>query len=490
MKYTDDVSSELICVQECACISEQYEKKDGQCIEKNDTATRIEAELSVENLFKGTEKVTPTSTQRFVTKEFSAQITAQKTPAEVPTPKVCSGRICRLDEIITDTLCSLTDQKCGPNMVFRTIVGPLRMKVGISSYKMCIQQCTCDSNEYTKIGGQCIKEKSVPMRKETELSVENLFKGTEKVTPTSTQRFVTKEFSAQITAQKTPAEVPTPKVCSGRICRLDEIITDTLCSLTDQKCGPNMVFRTIVGPLRMKVGISSYKMCIQQCTCDSNEYTKIGGQCIKEKSVPMRKETEFDGEILPKHCAGRVCALDEEIFNAPCSLTGKICGTNMIFNNIGKLLKKNGTVVCFQKCTCMSEEYVKANGQCILSAKGNENMSPALSQRSITERSQFPVQPTIQKISKTHSNYAGRSCERVRDLFCTLTGQTCGDNMVYKTIKRLIYIDDSPEICIQQCKCANKEYTEKDGRCIIRERSVKKNHAHQVTFYCAIAKLP
>ncbi|VDN60951.1 unnamed protein product [Dracunculus medinensis] len=348
MKYTDDVSSELICVQECACISEQYEKKDGQCIEKNDTATRIEAELSVENLFKGTEKVTPTSTQRFVTKEFSAQITAQKTPAEVPTPKVCSGRICRLDEIITDTLCSLTDQKCGPNMVFRTIVGPLRMKVGISSYKMCIQQCTCDSNEYTK----------------------------------------------------------------------------------------------------------------------------IGGQCIKEKSVPMRKETEFDGEILPKHCAGRVCALDEEIFNAPCSLTGKICGTNMIFNNISKLIENNGSEFCIQKCSCMGEEYVRANGQCILPARGNESATPTSTQRSASKHPQFPVQRTIEK---TQSNCIGRSCKRIRDLLCTLTGRKCGDNMVYKTIKRLVYIDDSPEICIQQCKCVSKEYTEKGGRCIIRERSVKKS---------------
>ncbi|VDN54114.1 unnamed protein product [Dracunculus medinensis] len=280
-----------------------------------------------------------------------------------------------------------------------------------------------------------------------------------------------------MTLQESLPKVPTSKACSGRICALDEIITDILCSLTDQKCGPNMAFKTIVGPLYMKVGISSYKICIQQCICDSNEYTKMGGQCIKKSSVAMRNETEFGREILPKHCAGRVCALDEEIFNVPCSLTGKICGTNMIFTKIGKLLKKNGTEVCFQKCTCMSEEYVKANGQCILSTKGNETATPTSTQRSATESK---LQPTMRKFSKTRSskNCVGRTCERIRDLFCMLTDLKCGDNMVYKTIKQLIYNDGSPEICIQQCKCISEEYTKEGGRCIMR--STKKNPAQVI----------
>ncbi|VDN60962.1 unnamed protein product [Dracunculus medinensis] len=228
----------------------------------------------------------------------------------------------------------------------------------------------------------------------------------------------------------------------------------------------------------MKVGISSYKICIQQCTCDSNEYTKMGGQCIKKSSAPMRNETEFAGEILPKHCAGRVCTLDEEIFYVPCSLTGEICGSNMIFNNIGKLLKKNGTEVCVQKCTCMSEEYVKANGQCILSTKGNGTASPALTQRSATEHPQLPVQRTIQKHP---TNCVGRSCERIRDPLCTLTSRKCGDDMVYRAIERLTYIGDYREVCIQQCKCANEEYIEKDGRCIKPKKENQMEAARKAT---------
>ncbi|VDN54074.1 unnamed protein product [Dracunculus medinensis] len=406
----------------------------------------------------------------------------------------CLGQSCAR---IYDPLCVQTGRKCGHNMVYRT-VDKMKYTDDVSPELICIQECTCISEQYERKDGQCIEKNDILTR--NEVPIENLFKEIETTTTTSTQRFVTKEFSAQITAQKSLPKVPTSKACSGRICALDEIITDILCSLTDQKCGPNMAFKTIVGPLYMKVGISSYKICIQQCICDSNEYTKMGGQCIKKSSAPMRNETEFAGEILPKHCAGRVCALDEEIYKVPCSLTGEVCGTNMIFNNIGKLLKKNGTVVCFQKCTCVSEEYVKANGQCILStkgnetatptstqrsAKGNESVAPTATKRSGTEHPQFPIKPTIQQHPETRAKCVGRSCEQIRDPFCKLAGRKCGDNMVYKTIERLIRIDDTPEMCIQQCKCVSKKYTEKGGRCIIRERSVKKNHA-QVTLYCTI----
>ncbi|VDN53930.1 unnamed protein product [Dracunculus medinensis] len=374
----------------------------------------------------------------------------------IPTALLCyAGQSCAQ---IYDRLCMQTGRKCGHNMAYRT-VDRLEYTDDVSPELICIQECACISEQYEKRDGQCIEKNNNSTRNKAEL----------------------------------PIEVPTLKVCSGRICRLDEIITDTLCLLTDQKCGPNMVFKTTVGPLRMKVGISSYQMCIQQCTCDSNEYTKMGGQCIKKSSAPMRNETEFGGEILPKHCTGRVCALDEEIFNVPCSLTGEICGTNMIFNNIGKFLKKNGTEVCIQKCTCMSEEYVKANGQCILPAEGNEIASPSLIQQSAEgNESVIPIStqqstegnesltPTStqqsaegnESLSETPANCVGLSCGKIRDPFCMRTGWKCGDNMLYTTVERLVYIDDSPEICIQQCKCVSEEYIEKDGQCIKQERKV------------------
>ncbi|VDN54292.1 unnamed protein product, partial [Dracunculus medinensis] len=230
----------------------------------------------------------------------------------------CLGQSCAR---IYDPLCIQTGRKCGHNMVYRT-VDKMKYTDDLSPELICIQECVCISEQYERKDGQCIEKNDIPTRNEL------------------------------------PVEVPTLRACNGRTCTLGEIITDIMYSLTDQKCGPNMVFKNLTGPLIMKAGMSSYKICIQQCTCDSNEYTKMGGQCIKKSSAPMRNETEFAGEILPKHCAGRVCTLDEEIFYVPCSLTGEICGSNMIFNNIGKLLKKNGTEVCVQKCTCMSEEYV------------------------------------------------------------------------------------------------------------------------------------
>ncbi|VDN60961.1 unnamed protein product [Dracunculus medinensis] len=351
---------------------------------------------------------------------------------------------------------------------------------------------------------------------------------------------------------------------------------DPLCMRIGHICGHNMVYRT-VDQVNYTEDPSRGVICIQECTCISEQYERKDGQCIEKNNITEQNEAEVEQEYMdldngkgmvyycqpdigPRifeaftlltseasltmfNCAGRVCTLDEEIFNAPCSLTGKICGTNMVFNNIGKLLKKNGTEVCAQKCTCMSEEYVKANGQCILSTKGNETASPAFIQRSAegnesvipistqqstegnesltptstqqsaegnesvtptstqksaegnesvtptstqksaernesmtpisTQRSvtESQLQSTIRKLSKTLSNCIGRTCEQIRDPFCMLTDLKCGDNMVYKTIKQLIYNDGSPEICIQQCKCISKEYMEKGGRCIMQGRS-------------------
>ncbi|VDN60947.1 unnamed protein product [Dracunculus medinensis] len=250
-------------------------------------------------------------------------------------------------------------RKCGNNMAYK-IVDKVKYADGVSLEPLCILECTC-------------------------LPVENQLERNETATPTLTQRSVTEQFSAHPTTQKAQrgvsrikverqklmdvasqflAEVPVSKACSGRNCVLGELITDSLCSLTDHKCGPNMVFKTLIGPMRVKAGLSSYKICFQQCTCYSSEYKKKGGQCIKKSSVPMRNETE---------------------------------------------------------------------------------------------------------LSETRANCVGRSCEQIRNILCTLRGRKCGDNMVYKTIRRLVYIDDSPEICILQCICVSKKYVEKDGRCILRE---------------------
>ncbi|VDN54318.1 unnamed protein product [Dracunculus medinensis] len=173
-----------------------------------------------------------------------------------------------------------------------------------------------------------------------------------------------------------------------------EQIYDPLCIQKGRKCGNNMVYR-VIDEVKYADDVSPKVICIVECTCINEQYERKNGQCIEKNNITKRNEAEFGREILPKHCAGRVCALDEEIFNVPCSLTGKICGTNMIFTKIGKLLKKNGTEVCFQKCTCMSEEYVKANGQCILSTKGNETATPTSTQRSATESK---LQPTMRKV--------------------------------------------------------------------------------------------
>ncbi|VDN54101.1 unnamed protein product [Dracunculus medinensis] len=312
---------------------------------------------------------------------------------------------------IYDEFCTQTNSECGHNMVYKTVERLIYTDETLN-LETCIQECKCISDEYVQSNGQCIKQNNIPaLRNETERISEIL-----------------------------------PKYCAGRLCALDEKVSDTLCSLTGKKCGLNMVFKTVHQSLRMRLG-----------------------------TVP----STFRAEILPKYCAGRECALDEEISDVSCTLAGKICGTNMIFGNIGKSHTTNGAEVCFQKCTCISEEYIKTNGQCILSAKRKKTTTPILTQQSTTSTGypQLPVQRTIQKPPETRANCEGRSCE-IRDPLCTLTSRKCGHNMVYKTSERLIYIDGHLEICIQQCKCISEEYIEKDGRCIKQER---KENETQVT---------
>lgn len=47
VKYADGVSLEPLCILECTCVSEQYEKKDGQCIKKNDIPKQKEVSFKL-----------------------------------------------------------------------------------------------------------------------------------------------------------------------------------------------------------------------------------------------------------------------------------------------------------------------------------------------------------------------------------------------------------------------------------------------------------
>ncbi|VDN52992.1 unnamed protein product [Dracunculus medinensis] len=144
-------------------------------------------------------------------------------------------------------------------------------------------------------------------------------------------------------------------------------IYDEFCTQTNSECGHNMVYKT-VERLIYTDEILNLETCIQECKCISDEYVQTDGQCIKQNNIPVRNETERISEILPKHCAGRLCALDEEISDTLCSLTGQKCGTNMVFKTVRQSLRMRlgmlSSTVCIQQCTCVND-YVKKDGQCI-----------------------------------------------------------------------------------------------------------------------------
>lgn len=50
--------------------------------------------------------------------------------------------------------------------------------------------------------------------------------------------------------------------------------------------------------------------------------------------------------------------------------------------------------------------------------------------------------------------------KKIYDYGCRLSGLECGINMKFITVQQL-----NDEICIQECKCANKEFVEKNGKC-------------------------
>ncbi|VDN60946.1 unnamed protein product [Dracunculus medinensis] len=169
--------------------------------------------------------------------------------------------------------------------------------------------------------------------------------------------------------------------CVGNSCTR---IYDEFCTQTNSECGHNMVYKTVERLIYTDETLN-LETCIQECKCISDEYVQSNGQCIKQNNIPaLRNETEtvkktldekisdtscsltgqrcgintvfktvhqslclgllsstFRVEILPKRCAGRECALDKEISDVSCSLTGKMCGTNMIFDKVGKSNETN-----------------------------------------------------------------------------------------------------------------------------------------------------
>lgn len=68
--------------------------------------------------------------------------------------------------------------------------------------------------------------------------------------------------------------------------------------------------------------------------------------------------------------------------------------------------------------------------------------------------------------------------EKIEDVKCKLTGKNCGENMDFVTVKRNVIPISSLsknyqlEICIQQCKCVENNYIEKDGKCFMNSTIV------------------
>lgn len=75
-----------------------------------------------------------------------------------------------------------------------------------------------------------------------------------------------------------------------------EEIVDYGCHQTNQKCGINMIFKTVSKTLHVEYSYPINK-CIQRCVCVNSKYSGNGTKCVKKtflKHPEVKKITEVN----------------------------------------------------------------------------------------------------------------------------------------------------------------------------------------------------
>ncbi|VDN58778.1 unnamed protein product [Dracunculus medinensis] len=217
-----------------------------------------------------------------------------------------------------------------------------------------------------------------------------------------------------------------------RTCKLNEIFYEIQCILQEYSCGPNM--QLVVIDKRPSNNVNRWK-CVMQCQCVYG-YIETSNRCseiikgVKERMNCMR---------------GR-CMLNEVVQDNGCSLKDQFCGRNMKFTLI-KQSMKNNHISCIVQCKC-AEGFEEENGQC-----------------------------------RKHKNSClENGCKAgmtIHDEGCHLTGEKCGNNMVFTMVNSGVYIGKEynvgEEISDLGCRLRNFQCGTNKKFIVVGEYSAKHN---------------
>ncbi|VDN54090.1 unnamed protein product [Dracunculus medinensis] len=200
-----------------------------------------------------------------------------------------------------------------------------------------------------------------------------------------------------------------------------EFVLDVGCKLN---CGSNMTFITAehykFRP-NLSTNLLANKICMQQCMHISLQAMKITETRATKLTTTISLPNT--ARILPSTLGRDYFGKSETIVDVHCKLTGAKCGPNM-------------------KLITVKQRY--------------------------QFRLKFPKNLSFDKSKCAHLRFCTLN-EKIKDYTCKLTGKKCGENMKFITVNRIEPIQFSIafvlfKFCIQQCKCARKEYIEKDGK--------------------------
>ncbi|VDN60959.1 unnamed protein product [Dracunculus medinensis] len=133
-------------------------------------------------------------------------------------------------------------------MIFREIQPSNSSERFSSNDKICWLRCQCENESYTREGEKCVEIQ---------------------------QRTVIANNPTTI------GEIPiqSDSINNTRNYKIGDKISDYGCQRTNQKCGTNMIFKTISKVLFLEYSQPLYR-CFQQCSCINDKYVENDGQCI------------------------------------------------------------------------------------------------------------------------------------------------------------------------------------------------------------------
>ncbi|VDN58616.1 unnamed protein product [Dracunculus medinensis] len=239
--------------------------------------------------------------------------------------------------------------------------------------------------------------------------------------------------------QYSTANVPQMKVFE-----LGQIFEDFGCLSTNASCGRNMAFYTIEREVSSNLPMAV--KCSQRCSCVDARHFEINGQCTEE--LPDMNIGSTNTILTSKVIAGSTPSneesyeLNELVSDYECRMVDRSCGKNMVFKELARF-----NITCVDKCVC-ANKFVEYNMRCV------QYISNELDDK---HAGGYHSKNTFHQRVRTY-----RFGHRIFDLTCSVTGQSCGVNMVFETINHV-----QQAYCFQECVCDSYS-EEQNGQCIIK----------------------